>query len=84
MSEHFQQFIKGNFMNKKTFGLILSLTIFTALFFVSSRNIGQAQIMPANDIYMFGRIENDKRMSGFFGKNQQDFILGPPHTDRIN
>lgn len=60
-------------MKRKTFGLILSLMIFTGLFFVSSRNIGQAQIMPANDIYMFGTIENDKTMSGYFGKNQQDF-----------
>lgn len=57
-------------MKKMTLSFI---SVFAVLFFVLSFNVSQAQIMPANDIYMFGTIENDKRMSGYFGKNQRDF-----------
>lgn len=60
-------------MKKITLGLISCISVFTALFFNLNQTISQAQIIPANDIYMFGTVENDKRMSGYFGKNRQDF-----------
>lgn len=37
------------------------------------QNIGQAQILPDDGISMVGTIEKDRAMSGYFGKNRQDF-----------
>ncbi len=72
MSENFQQFIRGDFMNKKLFWLILSVSGFIVLFFVWNQNSGLAQIEVPKGIYLFGTIEKGDVLSGYFGKNQPD------------
>lgn len=59
-------------MKRNSFSLILFFSLLVGLYFLINLNKSQAQILPSNDIYMFGTIENDHRMSGYFGKNSKD------------
>jgi len=60
-------------MRRVIFSSVLILTIFAVLLSVPNLSPGRAQTKPSNDIYLNGTIENDRRMSGFFGKNGSDW-----------
>lgn len=59
-------------MKKKSFWLILCLSAFVSVYFLLNQNSSQAQTIPSDGIYIFGTIEKDRRMTGYFGKNSKD------------